>query len=166
MGKVDREHRSRWRVSRRGHGMWRLVVLAGFTMAISSCQPKSQRDEAADIRDSWPSPAPAGVDHPASLAVAQGPAPLFYRGQQAGTIHITDATTNAELASAEVGPGSIVWVNEDKGVFADSRQLRPGPLPGGHTYSMRLEIDSGNTWRTGVQAPAPAGKSARPADSR
>ena len=120
------------------------------------CQPEQKHDYAADFRDSWQSPASAGVEHPRSLAVAQGSSPLFYRGQQAGILHITDVTTGTELASTPVGSGSIVWVNEATGVFADSQKLRAGPLPGGHTYSMTLELDPSSTWRSRVEAPRPA----------
>jgi hypothetical protein len=90
------------------------------------------------------------------VTVARGFSPLVYQVQRAGRLHVSDATSGGELASAVVQPGTIVWVDEDKGVFAGKQKLRPGKLPGGHEYLMSLDVETADEWRAGVQAPRPA----------
>ena len=127
------------------------ALLAGCTQ-----QPKQPSRE--EMREIWRSPTAttAGVARPSSMTVAQGPAPLVYQVAQTGRLHVTDATTGNELATVFVESGAIVWVDETKGVFANKQKLRPGPLPGGHQYSMSLDMETADSWRAGVEAPKPA----------
>lgn len=131
-------------------GIYALVAL------LLGCQ-QQQQPPREDLRDSWRHPGAGGaVVHPNSVTVAQGASPLLYRAQQPGTLHVTDVTNGSELASTVVQPGTIVWIDKDKGVFANKERLRPGPLPGGHQYSISFDVDAAEAWQSGVQAPRPA----------
>lgn len=120
-------------------------------------QQQKQKVDREDLRDVWNHPGAGGaVVHPNSVTVAQGPSPLLYQVQQSGTLHVTDTTNGNELATTIVQPGTIVWIDEDKGVFANKEKLRPGPLPGGHQYSISFDVEAADAWQTGVEAPKPA----------
>ena len=143
-------------------------ALCGTAALLAGCtQQPRQTTTREEMREVWQHPGSTGtVAHPSSVTVAQGPSPLVYQFQQAGRLHVSDSTTGAELATELVEPGTIVWVDEDKGIFANKQKLRPGPLPGGHPYSMSLDIEAADDWRAGVQAPRPAPLPAtRPAEA-
>lgn len=149
---MDRSHfifRFAWDCPKPG-GIYALLAL------LLGCQqqPKVDREE---MRDVWQHPGAGGaVAHPNSVILAQGPSPVVYQVQQSGTVHIMDTTNGIELAAVTVPAGTIVWIEEDKGVFANKQKLRPGPLPGGHQYSISLDVEAADAWRTGVEAPKPA----------
>lgn len=128
----------------------------------TGCQSGAKTDERADFRDAWQRPASGAIARPQSVVVAQGPSPLVFQARQSGMIHVTDLTSGQELASGPVTPGTLVWVNEDKGVFVNDGRIRPGPLPAGHSYGIVIDIDQDNSWRSGVQAPRPPRSTSRP----
>lgn len=133
------------------------LCLLAVSALSGGCQPHRQQVDRTDMRDVWRHPgAGAGVAHPGSVTIAQGPGPLVCQVQQSGTLHVMDATTGGELAVTTAQPGTIIWVDEDKGVFANKRQIRPGPLARGHEYSISVDVETANDWRTGVEAPKPA----------
>jgi hypothetical protein len=124
--------------------------------ALLGCQQRPQVDR-EEMREVWQHPGAGGaVAHPNSVIVAQGASPLLYQVQQAGTLHVTDTTNGSELATTVVQPGTIVWIDQDKGIFANKQKLRPGQLPGGHQYSISFDLETADAWRTGVEAPRPA----------
>lgn len=128
-------------------------VVGALALGCSQQQPAARED----LRDVWRGSGSIGaVEHPGSVAVARGFSPLVYQVRQAGVLHVTDATSGAELASAVVQPGTIVWVDEDKGVFAGKQKLRPGPLADGHAYLMSMDVNNADEWKAGVQVPRPA----------
>jgi len=142
-------------------------ALCGTAALLAGCAQPKQPVNREEMREVWQHPGSSGtVARPSSVTVAQGPSPLVYQVQQAGRLHVTDATSGAELATALVQPGTIVWADEDRGIFANKQKLRSGPLPGGHPYSMSLDIEAADDWRAGVQAPRPARLPAtRPAEA-
>lgn len=142
------------------HNLFILVLAMG-----AGCQPShssSDQEQRAAMREAWKRPAEPAVEHPQSMVVAQGQSPLVYQAQQAGTFHVMDLTTNEPVATASVGGGTILSINEAKGVFADERRLRPGPMPGGHSYSIVLDLDPSDVWRVGVEAPKPRPPASQP----
>ena len=143
-----------------GSGRARIATLCIITPAallVGCAQQPKQAATRDEMREAWQHPGSTGtVAHPSSITVAQGLSPLVYQVRQTGRLHVSDSTTGTELASALVQPGTIIWVEEDKGIFANKQNLRPGPLPAGHPYSMSLDIEAADDWRAGVQAPRPA----------
>ena len=128
------------------------------SIAVIGCrQSKSlQPDQQEEARAVWQSSTANGaVEHPRSVMVARGPSPLVYQAQQSAVAHISDSTTGREIAALPVSRGSLLWVDESKGVYCDGRILRPGPMPGGHAYTISLDLEQNESWRTSVQTPKP-----------
>ena len=133
------------------------------------CQQQQQgfsEAEKADIRDSW-YPKSQQVVQPGSTELAEGPAPLIYQVPEAGNLQVTDRGTGAPLAIAAVNRGTIIRIDAEKGIYAGSRQLRPGPLEPGMRYALVLAVPHGNNWQSRVEAPHPAPPPAtRPANEK
>lgn len=128
-----------------------LPVMAG-------CQQQPQgfsEAEKADIRDSW-YPKSQQVVHPGSTELTEGTAPLIYQVPQAGTLQVTDSATGMPIAIAAVNHGTIIRIDAEKGIYAGSRQLRPGPLEPGRRYGIVLAVPQANDWQSRVEAPHPA----------
>jgi hypothetical protein len=122
--------------------------------------------EKADIRDSW-YPKSQQVVQPGSTELAEGTAPLIYQVPEAGNLQVTDRGNGAPLAMAAVNRGTIIRIDQKKGIYAGSRQLRPGPLEPGMGYAIMLAVPHGNDWQSRVEAPHPAPPSAtRPANEK
>ncbi|HEY2584148.1 MAG TPA: hypothetical protein VGI81_00115 [Tepidisphaeraceae bacterium] len=133
------------------------------------CQQQHQgfsEAEKADIRDSW-YPKSQQVIQPGSTEVAEGAAPLIYQVPTAGNVQVTDTATGQPLAIASVPHGTIIRIDQEKGIYAGSRQLRPGPLEPGQRYGIQLAVPHTNEWQSRVEAPRPAPPPAtRPANEK
>ena len=79
-------------------------------------------------------PPPAPV-----LPVKQGPAPLAYIVEAGGTVRVVEMDTGMTIASGDVGPQSIVSVDEKAGVRIGGQVVGKGPLPSDKTYQIFLE---------------------------
>ena len=143
--------------------------LAGLLLLVAmGCQQQQGFSEAekADIRDSW-YPKSQQVDHPGSTEVAEGTAPLIYQVPAAGNVQVTETGTGVPLAMASVSHGTIIRIDQEKGIFAGSRQLRLGPLEPGKHYGILLAVPHANEWQSRVEAPHPAPPPAtRPANEK
>ena len=138
-----------------------MLPLVGAGLLCCGCQQQSQRTmaEREDARAAWQHTSVSGagaVAHPQSVTVAEGSAPLVYQVPHAGVAHVRDATSGQEIAAGAVERGTLLRVDEDRGVFANGQRLRPGPLPAGHAYSISLDLDQADTWRSRILAPRPA----------
>jgi hypothetical protein len=144
--------------------------VAGLLLLVAvGCQQQQSgfsEAEKADIRDSW-FPKSQQVIQPGSTELAEGAAPLVYQVPQAGNLQVTDAATGQPLAVAAVNHGTIVRIDAKKGIYAGSRQLRPGPLEPGMRYGILLAVPQTNDWQSRVEAPHPAPPPAtRPANDK
>jgi hypothetical protein len=88
--------------------------------------------------------------------IKQGPSPLVYLVEGAGTLRFVDITANEnELARALVQPRQIVRIDARRGVMLGETVLRPGPLPTDHTYGIWLEPDPSNYSTNSIVNPQP-----------
>jgi hypothetical protein len=147
-------------------GCW---LIAAACACAAGCQPRQafSEQEKQDIHDSWNPGSSRAVVTPQSSVLIEGPAPLLYPAQQAGTIHVTDSGSGAWLATASVARGTVIRIDAEDGIFAGERRVRPGPLTAGHRYGIVLDLNQGTDWQSRVEAPKPKPPPAsRPADSR
>jgi hypothetical protein len=107
------------------------------------------------FREAWgSSPGPAAVNHPQSVAVASGPAPLAYTTQQAGAVWVTD-NAGRRWGPLVVGPRTIVRIAEQTGVAIGPQRLDRGPLPEGRTYTINFGLPEDEGWRRRTQIAVP-----------
>lgn len=139
------------------------VILLFFTLSASvalaaGCQPQQTMSdqEKADIRDSLSQPSSqTAIVQPKSAVLIEGPAPLLYMTQEAGTIHITDSGNGAWLATANVDRGTVIRIDPDNGVYVGERLLHPGPLPANHHFGVVMDMSSQMEWQSRLEAPKP-----------
>lgn len=134
------------------------ILAAPLLLAALGCQQQPQgfsEAEKADIRDSW-LPKSQQVIQPGSTELAEGTAPLIYQVPEAGRVQVTDTSTGQPLAIAAVNHGTIIRIDEAKGIYAGSRQLLAGPLEPGKRYGIQLAVPQTNDWQSRVEAPHPA----------
>lgn len=144
-----------------------LLGASGALAAGCQQQPVMSEQEKADIRDSLTQRPTQTVVQPKSAVLIEGPAPLLYMAQEAGTLHITDAGTGAWLATANVSRGTVVRVDPDSGVYVGEQLLRPGPLAAGHRFSVVMDLNPQTQWQSRIEAPRPAPPPAtKPANER
>lgn len=144
-----------------------ICVAAASAALVAGCAPQqtfSDREK-ADIRDSWnPGTSPAVV-HPQSAVLIEGPAPLLYQARETGTIHVTDSSSGARLATATIERGTVIRIDSEDGIYVGEQRLRAGPLTPGQRYGIVLDLNQGTEWQSRIEAPKPAPPpSTRPAD--
>src|SRR5882724_3798942 len=89
-------------------------------LAAAGCQSTSPEKKAReDLVDAWARHAPGDVQHPGTVLVAQGRSPVVFQVQEPVTVHIMDTTVGKEIATASAARGSLVYVSEDTGAFAN-----------------------------------------------
>ena len=101
--------------------------------------------------------------------VKQGPAPLVYIVETAGSVVVVDLNTQQRLASGTVAARTIVRVEARGGVIFGDQHALPGPLPGDHQYGIYLESNQVNEIRNQTVGPAPRtprGRQEQPVQSR
>lgn len=119
----------------------------------TACQPKpADRQAREDLRDAWARKTPGDLQHPGAVLVAQGRSPLVFQVQEPAVVHITDTTVGKEIASATAGRGSLVYVSEDTGAFANGQRLVAGPFVAGHTYAISVDVEQDQAWSSRKQA--------------
>ena len=99
-----------------------------------------------DLRDAWARRTPGDLQHPTSVTVAQGRSPVVYQVQEPVVVHITDTTAGKEIATASAARGSLVYVSEDTGAFANGRRLVAGPFVAGHDYAISVDVEQDQPW--------------------
>lgn len=90
-----------------------------------------------------------------SMAVKEGAAPLVYRVEGGATIRVHDLASKVDLARGFVPGGSLVRVDDRRGVVFGTDTIFAGPLAEGGRYVIFVEPDGENVARQGVFQPRP-----------
>ena len=123
----------------------RMPILATIAATALGCQstPKPQRIDPAV----WQSPRGVVAGSTGPVVVAEGPVPLVYQAIQGGSFHVTDPSTQVELARFKLKEQEIVLVGA-RGVFVGDNAIAGLTLAKDHPYTIYYDPpgDSGVHW--------------------
>lgn len=126
-----------------------LMIACVAAGAAAGCHSGQNEKEKAreDFREAWAHRTPPeAMQQPKAVIVAQGPSPLVYQVLEPCTVHIIDATTGAEIATAAAKKQGLVYVSEETGAFVNGDRVAPGPFNRGHRYAISVEVAQEQSW--------------------
>ena len=135
-------------------GITRAIVglICGAAIVAGGCRTdKPQTPEQAALKEAWPRESVQPVQHPTSVVVAEGPAPLVFQVREPTIAHILDMTSGLEIGSGPARRLELVYVSEKTGAFAGKVRLVAGPLPEGHRYAISVNVGSGAKWESKIK---------------